>query len=349
VRAQKLNLLFYLPFSRRLLRCALALGFFAAALCGVPRQAAAQEAPGTPQEEIVANLAAGRVVIAVVKDAILIGTIEDPIEAQTRTPSPVQISARRAGVILGAVEWFSPSSQEELARLDKELPHLRQETVVSATPHLQQELSGKDAADIQAVGLGLLDRLKQLAAHLHSNIHLAANEPIVEVIIAGYLPNYGPEVWQLTYGLEQLPEHGEYWDTRVLRPRYLQIWPTEKGQPHTLMEFHYPPENASPSLMDLLRNKDSRIEKICASDSKMREVADRLLAGESGKILAADATQFLRAAFAAIAPPSQHEAMAVISEEKGFDWILAPPPEPKKPGQEKQREPGAPTLMKPPS
>ena len=37
--------------------------------------------PGTPTEEVVANLAAGRVVIAVVKDAILVGTVENPIEA----------------------------------------------------------------------------------------------------------------------------------------------------------------------------------------------------------------------------------------------------------------------------
>ena len=42
-----------------------------------PTQAAAQQVQDVPTEEVVVNFAAGRVVIAVVKDAILIGTIEN--------------------------------------------------------------------------------------------------------------------------------------------------------------------------------------------------------------------------------------------------------------------------------
>src|ERR1700729_1052375 len=73
----------------------------------------AQDDPTTPTEEIVVNLAAGRVVIAVVKDAILIGTVENPIEPQTHPPTPVQLGSERAGIILGAVDWTSPSAQKE--------------------------------------------------------------------------------------------------------------------------------------------------------------------------------------------------------------------------------------------
>jgi hypothetical protein len=346
VRAQESNL----PQQDRgcLLPRLFILACIAAALWAFPPFASAQEMPGQPQEEVVANLAAGRVVIAVVKDAILIGTIENPVEAQTRTPIPTQITSERVGIVLGADQWFSPSSHQEFARLDKELPHLRRETAPT-TPRLQPSQAGQEATDIQAVGQGVLERLNEVAPRLHTNINWPQGEPIVELILAGYLPAYGPEVWQLTYGIEQAPEHGEYWSTRVLRPRLLQIWPPEKGEPHTLVEFVYPPSDASPSLMDLLRKKDPRLEAICASDSKMREIAGRLLAGESGKITATDTLQFLRAAFNVIAPPNTHQTMAVLSVEKGFEWILAPPPEPKGPVQEKPREPGAPTLLKPPS
>lgn len=331
-------------------RChALAIACFAAALCGTAPRALAQEEPGQRQEEVVANLAAGRVVIVVLKDAILIGTAENPVEAQTRVPAPVQLAGLRVGVLLGAVDWFSPSSHQEVARLDKELPHLRVATLFSNTPHLQQEQSGQEAVDIQSIGQGLFDRLREPAARLHTEIHWPENEPFVELLIAGFLPNYGPEVWQVTYGLRQLPAHGDFWDTRVQRPRYLQIWPPDKGQPHALMEFRYPAGEASPSLVDLLRQKDPRLEKICAADPQMKEVAEHLLAGETPKIPAADAVPFFRAALEAITPPNARATVSIMRAEKGFEWILAPPPEPKKPEEEKQREPGAPTLVKPPS
>src|ERR1700732_122649 len=88
-------------------------------------RAAARQGPEAPTQEVVANLAAGRVVIAVVKDAILIGTAENPIEAETRPPTPVPLTSVRAGVILGSVDWFSPSSQQDFARLVTVIPHVR--------------------------------------------------------------------------------------------------------------------------------------------------------------------------------------------------------------------------------
>ena len=72
---------------------------FAVAFCAASPWLAARAFRGAPQQtndaphdEVVANLASGRVVIAVVKDAILIATIENPIEPETRPPTPVQIS-----------------------------------------------------------------------------------------------------------------------------------------------------------------------------------------------------------------------------------------------------------------
>jgi hypothetical protein len=63
-----------------------------------------QPPPQANGQELVANLAAGRVIIAVVKDAILIATIENPIEADTRPPAPVEIESSRAGILLGPID-----------------------------------------------------------------------------------------------------------------------------------------------------------------------------------------------------------------------------------------------------
>jgi hypothetical protein len=315
------------------------------ALC--PRPITAQQVQDVPTEEVVVNFAAGRVVIAVVKDAILIGTIENPIEPETHPPIPVQMNRTRAGIFLGAVDWFSPSSQLELARLDTELPHLHGHFAVSG-PHMSQLQSSGEASDIESVGQNLFERMNAVAGNLHGKLDWPPAEPVAQLILADYLQGYGPEVWQLSFTLTQEMQRLDYYDTHVSHPAYLQSWPPEKGQPHTLMEFQYPPENAAPTLLELLRQKDPRLEKLCASDAKMREVADQFLEGQSGKITAADATQFLRAALTVLASPNARQTMASIGVDTGFDWILRPPPEPKRAAAqaEEERPADAPSLLK---
>jgi hypothetical protein len=315
----------------------------------------AQEVAAPPSEEIVVNLAAGRVIIAVVKDAIIIATVENPIEPQTHPPIPVQLNARRAGVLLGAVDWFSPSSQVALARLDKELPHLRTQ-FASPIPGMRagttQPEARNEATDLESVGQGVLERLNRVASNLHAKVTLPSNEPVVQLILAGYVEGYGPEVWQLSFPLTQEMRKLDYYDTRINRPVYLQFWPPEKNQVHTLLEFQYPPENKLPTLLELLQTKDPRIQKICGSDPKMRGVADLFLQGEYKKILAADATPFLRAAISVTADPKLPQTLAVIGIDSGFEWILRPPDEPKSaaPQQpEKENNPEAPSLLHPPS
>jgi hypothetical protein len=320
-----------------------------------PAAVRAQETSEPPAEEIVVNLATGSVIIAVVKDAIIIATVENPIEPQTHPPIPVELSARRAGVLLGAVDWFSPSSQVELARLDRELPHLRT-PFASPLPGLKaaptQPQAQAEASDLESVGQGVLERLNKVASNLHATVSWPANEPIVQLILAGYVEGYGPEVWQLSFPLTQEMRKLDYYDTRIRRPAYLQFWPPEKDQLHSLLEFQYPAANKSATLLELLQTKDPRLEKICSADPKMREVADRFLQGDYKKILAADATPFLRAALAATSEPKFRQTLAVIGFDSGFEWILRPPAEPKsaKPEQaEKDRPESAPTLLGPPS
>ncbi|HTS13894.1 MAG TPA: hypothetical protein VMH00_17365 [Candidatus Limnocylindrales bacterium] len=312
--------------------------------------ALAQQTADAPREEVVADLAAGRVVIAVVKDSILVATVENPIEAQTRPPIPVQLSSERLAVVLGAIDWFSPSSRQDFARIDQELPRLRGR-VLGGGPHISQTEGGSEASDIEVIGQGLLTRLNTVAGYLHSKIEQPAEDPLTELVIADYLTGYGPEVWQVTYNIDQEQQQGDYWDTRVMRPQYLQFWPPEKGQPRTLVEFAYPPENPPTPLLDLLRARDPRLEKVLASDSKMAEVATRFIEGDSKKIRSEDALQFLRAALAAIAPPDARQTFATIGEESGFAWVLQPPQEPAHGRQvaSSPQQTGAPSLLKHPN
>ena len=315
-----------------------------AVLCLPPAASAQPQEDSTPTDETVANLAAGRVVVAVVHNAILVATLENPIEAETRPPTPVPLGSTRLGVLLGPVFWWSPTSKVEIAGLDQELPQLRSR-VVANTPHLQAEQGGNEASDMESIGQGVYERLNDVAQNLHAKVDLPAGEPFVQLVVTDYLPGYGPEIWQLSFGLKQQEEKSGYWTTRVQHPSYLQFWPPEKGQPHTLVEFAYPPGDAQP-LLDLLRAKDARVEKILAADPKMAETANHFLQGESNKVGAADATQFLRATLDAVAPPNARETMAIITEDNGYQWILAPPPEAKPNLQRIDRPAGAPTLQK---
>jgi hypothetical protein len=302
------------------------------ALAISPAALRAQETTAPPSEEVVANLAAGRVVVAVVKDAIIIATVENPIETQTHPPVPVQLNGLRAGVLLGAIDWFSPTSQVVFARLDHELPYLRgTPAAVDDRLDRQQPLDVRtsEATDLETVGLGVWKRLNQITADLHAKVTLPAHEPVVQLVIAGYVRDYGPEVWLLSYDLRQELRRLDYYDTNVTRPTYVQFWPPEKTEPHTLLEFQYPPEIKSPTLLDLLKANDPRVEKLLSADPKMRAVANLFVQGDYKKILAADAIQFLRAALDATADPKFRQTLAVIRAETGFEWILKPPAEPK--------------------
>jgi hypothetical protein len=245
------------------------------------------------------------------------------------------------------VQWTSPSLQKELGRLDQELPQLRGDAAADA-PRLMPGSVNTEASDIEAIGKPLRDRLAALAGTIHGKLEWPENEPLVELVVADYIEGYGPEVWQISYSMDQEQQQGDYWVTNIADPVYLQIWPPEKGQPHTLMEFHYPPDK-EPSLLDLLRQKDARLDGLVRGDAKMADTANKFLSGDSMKILPGDATQFLRAALAAITPASEPQTMAIIKQENGFDWILAPSPEPKAPKNQENHTPDAPSLAHPPS
>ncbi|MGA9884100.1 MAG: hypothetical protein WBQ34_10305 [Candidatus Acidiferrales bacterium] len=312
----------------------------AAMLLSAPLGTMAQSGETGNNHEVVANLAAGRVIIAVVKDAILVGTVENPLEVHTIPPIPVQLASERFGVFLGPVDWWSPPSKREIGELDQELPRLHT-YAVATPPHLGQSKGGDQPAEIEITGESLQRRLNQLAESLHGLLNLPPKEPFAQLIVVDYFPGYGPEIWQLSYSIDQEEQEGDFWTTRVDGPTYLQFWPPEKGQPRTLVEFDYPQQGASLSLLKLLQQQDPRVERIVQSDPAMNEVAQHLLDGTSNKVRAADASQFLRAVLDAVAPPHARETFGVLRPDTGFSWVLPPPPA--APIHHENRPPGAPT------
>lgn len=335
------------PYARRCLETATrsrvaAFAMWAAMLLALAPLALAQSNSDASGEEVVANLAAGRVVIAVVKNAMLVATLENPVEAHTLPPTPVLLSSERFGVFLGPADWWSPPSQREIAELNQELPRLHT-YAVATPPHLGQSKGGDQPAGIEIIGQSLRQRLNKLAQLLHGPLNWPSNEPFAQLIVADYFPNYGPEIWQLSYTIHQEEQSDNFWTSRIERPAYLQFYPPEKGQPRTLVEFDYPAHNAQASVLDLLRQRDPRVERVIESDPAMIAVAQHFLEGSAHKVHSADATQFLRAILSAIAPPHARETVGILHPDTGFRWILAPPPE--KPIHRENRPPGAPTLQ----
>ncbi len=296
-------------------------------------------------QEVVANLAAGRVMICVASNGIAVATVENRIEAESRPPIVVPLSGHRIGILLGAVEWVHPDAPGRAVRLDRELPRLL--SAMAGPKRLQAEQAG----DIEQIGLALLEPLRAAAAQIHRKLDLAPEEPLLELLLVGYEEEYGPEVWKLSYRVVQEPWRGDYWQTRVLRPRYDQLYPPEKGQPRTLIEVHYPLDDKSPALLDLLKHNDPRLARIRLANEQLAKAAQQLDHGETNKAQLEGVTDFLRAALAAIEPRDREATLAVIHQQKGIQWIVKPKEAPQPAGEDTQdenRAPGAPTLRRKP-
>jgi hypothetical protein len=294
------------------------------------------------KEEVVANLAAGRVTIFVAKDGILVATQGNPIEPGTRMPVVVPLSSRRVAVLLGAVEWVFPALNKPAFSLARELPGALAK--IAGPKRLEAEQEG----DIEHLGASLLEPLRVAAGSLHNQIEFPEDEPVVQMLIIGYVENYGAEVWELKYRIRQDFLRENYWRTRVLRPSYTQLYPPEKGQPRTLVDSRYPPEDTEAGLPGLWQQGDSRLERIKLMSVPAAKAAERLAKGESHKAELEGATEWFRTALNAVVPQTTPLGLLVIREQRGFEWVVAPPERPETAAvEQKPREPGAPTLRKP--
>jgi hypothetical protein len=301
-------------------------------------------------QEVAVNLAEGRVVICATKDAIILAAMDAHGEGGSLPPAITILSAERIGVMMGAVEWMHPDSKDKPIRLDDEFRGL----IAAALNTGGQKNSGFGTTDIESIGIAVLERVRVLAELLHHKINLGEDEPLIRIVLAGYVRDYGPEAWTIDYHIKQDALGNDIWRTRVLRPSYNQLYPPEKGQPKTFMEIRYPPENRAngePELLDLLQQNDSRLAKFRAANEIQAKSVTLAVEGQSQKADTASVVNFMKAAIPAVAAPETKLTMAKVEYDGGFQWILqppkaaAPPPNPgETPSEKTPEEPDRPTL-----
>jgi hypothetical protein len=308
------------------------------------RNPGAQPAQQTA-DEVVANLAAGRVAVLVAKDGIAVATAQSQLEPGTLPPLIVPLGPLRVAVLLGPAVWEWPGTSRQPLRLDLEL----RLSALSAR-RTSSQMYEMPATDIEGVGLGFLEPLRNAAGLLHGPLHMQPHELFTELLLVGYAPNYGPEVWSLRYRAEQEMLRDGFYRTAVHRPEYVQLYPPDKGQPKTLMETTYPPNDpGEPPVLDLLKANDSRLAPFRSADPGMGRAAELLLQGESQKIKIEDGLELLRAAFQTVSPPEAKQMIVAITEQKGLAWVLGQSElAPLSPQQQKEIQSGAPTLRKKP-
>jgi hypothetical protein len=293
--------------------------------------------------EIVANLAGGRVIVHVARDKIVFAAIDQPVEPSSIPPRVLSIDSRHIGVLLGASEWRSPADPKPV-RLDRDFPQLQ-----GKNPHYAADPE-EVAPDLDVIGVAFLERLRPLVAQLHHKIEFKPDEALFEVVIIGFAPeDYGPEVWTVEYRIQQeeIATRGDFWQTRLLRPRYTQLYPPEKKAPKTLVEIRYPESLEGPTLQQLIQGNDPDLDNLSRGEPKFSKVMENIDRGQANKAVPEDATDFLRAAL----PLISEKAKFILGTmtERGFDWVV-PPDEPvEKAKEDKNRPPEAPTLHRKPN
>jgi hypothetical protein len=295
--------------------------------------------------ELIANLAGGRVIVHVTKDDVIIfGAIDQPLEAGGIPPRVMQVDGAHIGILMGASEWRSPADPKPI-RLDKDY-----QRIGPRDPKYAGDPTGAEP-DLETIGVGFLERLRPLTAQLHHKIEVAADEPLFEIVVIGYAPNhYGPEVWTIEYRVqqEQVGTRAEYWQTRILRPRFTQLYPPEKHAPRTIVEARYPSDEKAPTVMDLIQRNDPRVAQLRGGEPRFAKVLEVVDRGQAQKAVSNDAADFMRALLPLVAGKSTF-ILGKMEDEHGFDWIV-PPEEPieKARKDDKNRPPEAPTLRKRP-
>jgi hypothetical protein len=304
--------------------------------------AAAAPAQDRTDEEIVANLAGGRVIIHVARDEIIFAAIDQPAEEHGPPPRVMDIDGAHVGILFGAFEWQRPADPNPI-RLDRNFQRLGAKDPNYA-PYSEAE------PDLETLGTAFLEKLRPLVDQLHHKISFPSDQPIFEVVVIGYGPNdYGPEVWTVEYRIEQaeIATRGDFWQTRILRPRFEQIYPPEKHAPHTIVEARYPAELKGPAVNDLIQNNDPRIERLASGDQRYAKVLADLRKGEAQKAPPQESADFMRA----LVPIITGDAPFVmgIMDEHGFKWVVAPEEPVEKAKDDKNRPPDAPTLRRKPN
>jgi hypothetical protein len=295
------------------------------------------------EDEIVANLAGGRVIVHVAKDVILFAAIDQPVEGNSIPPRVMNLDASHIGVLLGASEWRIPADPKPI-RIDRDFHR------VGANERRTDSAPGEAEPDLDAIGITFLEKLRPLVGQLHHKLDFVPDDPIFQLVIIGYgSDQYGPEVWVAEYRIEQqqIATRGEYWQTRILRPRFTQLYPPEKHAPRTLVEVRYPVDLKGPRLSELIQGNDPRVVQVASREPRFNKVLENLHGGQAQKAAPLDSVDFMRALLPLVANNAPF-VMGTMAEQHGFEWIV-PPVEPvEKVEEDKKRAPEAPSLLRKP-
>src|SRR5262249_36975648 len=219
----------------------------------LPLLLAAQSQSDRPPE-MTAKFASGRVVFCVVDHSIVIGAIADSAAPSAVIPAIVPIGSNYVGVLLGAVNWDAPEgSPVKSAHLDAQLPPIARFAARRQANPQPDELS-----DFEKMGVAVLEELRPFVHEIHSKINLPAGQPLFQLVLADAAEGYVPEIWSIEYRVEQDALRNDYWNTRIQRPAYRQLYPPEKGQPRVAVEVVYP-KKSEPSLLDRVVRRDSAL------------------------------------------------------------------------------------------
>jgi hypothetical protein len=296
--------------------------------------------------EYIANLATGRVIVCVTRESVLVGAVSEESEPGAHPPLFIPLNGGHVAVLLGAVEWIELNSGKPSIRLDTALADVAGHNSHPAVYAAPNESPEKEAGDIEGIGIAFLERLREIVGKLHHPLNLKSDEPIVQIVIAGYELHYGPEAWLVSYRVQQRELKDDYWDTLVQRPSYTQLYPPEKGEPRTLIEVRYPADIKGPTFLQLLGRNDARLIPVRSSDPKVGQAAQLIFDGASNRAASDPATIFVKGAIIATITPENKPALAILREDDKFDWVI-PPPETFKKAEDEKRDPTAPTLRAP--
>jgi hypothetical protein len=294
------------------------------------------------EDEIIANLAGGRAIIHVAKEAIIFAAIDQPVERNSIPPRVMNLDATHIGILFGASEWRIPADPKPI-RLDRNFQRI-------SRADSRYQIPGEGETDLETIGVAFLEKLRPLISQLHHKVDFSPDDPIFQIVIIGYAPNeYGPEVWVVEYHMEQslVATRGDYWQTRIQRPRFAQLYPPEKHAPRTIVESRYPPNAKGPTLAELIEGNDANITHLGSGEPRFAKVLDSIRGGQAQKAAPIDSADFMRAVLPLIAGNSTF-VLGTMDERRGFEWMV-PPEEPVEKAQEdKNRPPDAPTLRRTP-
>jgi hypothetical protein len=235
----------------------------------------------------------------------------------------MNVDSHHVAVLFGSSEWRIPADPNPI-RLDR-----GRISTNSVDQSYRATYNGEAEPDLETTGVGFLEKLTPLAARLHHKLDFPPDQPLFELVMIGFGPgDYGPEVWTVEYRMTQtvVATRGDYWQTKVLRPRFTQLYPPDKKAPRKLVETCYPGDCKGPTLQQLLESNEPTLEKLAKSDPRLLKAVDFISKGQAQKSVSADAVAFLRAAVPLLYT-GQHFVMGTFEDQHGFDWVV-PPDEP---------------------